>query len=87
VFPLASGAGQNFSTLTTPDAEFITDVKISTDVGLTDVRQIRLDEVVRLDEVAAVPGPVVGGGLPGLLLACGSVVLLACRRRRRVASA
>jgi hypothetical protein len=33
----------------------------------------------------SVPGPIVGAGLPGLLAACGGLVALARRRRRRAA--
>ena len=74
-FTLPLGNGENFFSLATPNSQFITDVQISTNIGLTDVRQIRLGDV------QAVPGPVVGAGLPGLLIACGALVALARRRR------
>jgi len=32
--------------------------------------------------ISAVPGPLVGAGLPGLMMACGGLLLLARRRRR-----
>ncbi|SRR6266705_2831637 len=34
---------------------------------------------------AAVPAPIVGAGLPGLIAACGALIALARRRRRRIA--
>ena len=81
VFNLTLGNGQNFFTLTTDAAQFITDVQISSTLGLVDVRQIRLGPV----QAAPVPGPIVGAGLPGLIMAAGG--LLALARRRRQASA
>ena len=77
-FSLALGNGQNFFTLTTDAAQFITDVRISSTVGLEDVRQIRLGPV----QAAPVPGPIVGAGLPGLIMAAGGLLALARRRRK-----
>ena len=78
VFNLTLGNGSNFFTLTTDAAQFITDVQISTDIGLSDIRQIRLGEV------QAVPGPIVGAGIPSLVVALGGLVMLARRRRARI---
>lgn len=34
--------------------------------------------------VLATPGPIIGGGLPGLLAACGGLIAMARRRRRKI---
>lgn len=72
MFSLSLGPGQNFFTLTTDDLQYITNVVISSTLGLDDVRQIRL---------AAVPGPVAGSGIVALLWAIGALGLLVRHRR------
>jgi hypothetical protein len=80
-FSLAlSGSGQNFFTLTTAGGELISRVAFTTTVGLDDVAQIRFGNTV------AVPAPMVGAGLPGLVAACFGLLTLARRRRQEIAA-
>jgi hypothetical protein len=74
-----SGSGQNFFTLTTAGGELISRVAFTTTVGLGDVEQVRFGDLV------AVPGPIVGAGLPGLIAGCGALIVLARRRRQKLA--
>jgi hypothetical protein len=73
-----SGSGQNFFTLNTQGGELISRVSFTTTVGLDEVSQIRFGETV------AVPGPIAGAGLPGLIIALGGLVTLARRRGFRI---
>jgi hypothetical protein len=72
-----SGNGQNFFTLTTANGELISRVQFTTTVGLNDVSQIRFGSL------SAVPGPIVGAGLPGMIAACAGLIGLAHRFVRR----
>jgi hypothetical protein len=77
-----SGSGQNFFTLTTAGGELISRVALTTTVGLDDVAQVRFGNTVPASgQFSAVPSPIVGAGLPGLMAACGALVALARRRR------
>jgi len=49
------------------------------DIGVNPGGTISLVE----KQFSQVPGPVVGAGLPGLIMACGGALLALARRRRR----
>lgn len=68
---------QSGFTLTATNGEVMSELTL-TDAGgeVTDY------EHYRIDVATPVPGPVVGAGLPGLLVACGGLFLLSRRRRR-----
>jgi hypothetical protein len=82
--------GQNFFTINGTAGELIAGVRIVSDVGLGDISQVRFGELAALPPgsptpFSVVPGPVVGAGLPGLLMACVGLLALARRRRRSLA--
>lgn len=73
-------SGNNFVTVTASNGELITDVKVSTTSNFGDLEQVRLGGA----QAVAVPAPVAGAGVPGLIAACGALIAFA-RRRRKVA--
>jgi hypothetical protein len=73
------GPGQNGFTLTAINGESINNFTIADSGGIiTDFEHYRID-------VASVPGPIVGAGLPGLIAACFGLLGLNGWRKRRVA--
>jgi hypothetical protein len=76
--PYSLGTGENRFTFTSDATQYITSLSFTTDAGevaLFDARQVRIGDLV------AVPGPLVGAGLPGLLAGCFGLLALARRRR------
>jgi hypothetical protein len=79
----ALGPGQNGFTLKAINGETIDHFTL-VDVGgtLTDFEHYRIDVA---PAVNAVPGPIAGAGLPGLIAACAGLMAFARRRRNKVA--
>jgi hypothetical protein len=57
----------------------VTSLLVIDDIGVNPGGTISLVE----KQFSQVPGPVVGAGLPGLIMACGGALLALARRRRR----
>lgn len=80
-FTLSPTAQSGFD-LTAINGERITDLDLRVVGGsLTDFEHYRIEVGPTIN---AVPGPVVGAGLPGLIAACLTLIGLAKRRRRRL---
>jgi len=77
--PLSLSAQSGF-TLTAINGETIDSFRVATTGNLTDFEHYRIDIAT---PQLAVPGPVVGAGLPGLMTACFALWGLAMKRRRR----
>jgi hypothetical protein len=74
------GNGQNGFDLTAIDGERIWDIDLRVVGGtITDFEHFRID----VAPTAAVPGPIAGAGIPGLIAACGMLFGLHRRRRNR----
>ena len=75
-FPGGSVAGTDLCRWDAPAGQTRFGVAVEAVVG---------DELLTSVSTAAVPGPIVGAGLPGLVAACGALLALVRRRRQQVA--
>ena len=74
---------QSFYTFSAVNGEIMTSLRLlETTVGgsITEFEHYRIDVAAN---VSAVPGPIVGAGIPGLVAACGAMFGLNWRRRRK----
>jgi hypothetical protein len=67
-FPITLGNGSNFLTVTTTGGEALTQLSISSDVGFTDLRQVRLSGATQVPEPGVATLSLIGGAVLGVAL-------------------